>query len=412
MYKAYKVRLYPTKQQAELIDKTIGCCRYVYNYSLANRVSFYEKFKDDKSILDTYKYPTIKSLREEFSWMEEVPTSALRQSQLDLDKAYSNFFRRVKQGQKPGFPKFKKKGKCVDSYRECLSGKLPRLTEENTRIVLLKLGKVKIRGLSGDFSGIIKNVTVSRSKSGKYYASILVEKEQIKKRKRVSDNIVGVDLGLKEFAVCSNGDFIYGIKDKIAGLDVKIRKQQKHLSRKIKGSNRWYACKRRLNVLHEYRRNYLNHFQWHLANKLCSENQAISLEDLNVSGMMKNRKLSRGIQNVNWSSFVVKLEQKSKQYDTTVYKIGRFFPSSKTCSRCGKIKKDLKLSDRVYKCDCGFEIDRDLNAAVNIKNEFLKSTEYVDNRHGEIVRPRRLVYNPQGSFLEVSTNSLYRKEML
>ena len=233
MYKAYKVRLYPTKQQAELIDKTIGCCRYVYNYSLANRVSFYEKFKDDKSILGTYKYPTIKSLREEFSWLEEVPTSALRQSQLDLDKAYSNFFRRVKQGHKPGFPKFKKKGKCADSYRECLSGKLPRLEDSNTRIVLLKLGKVKIRGLSGDFSGIIKNVTVSKAKSGKYYACILVEKEQIEKRKRVSDNIVGVDLGLKEFAVCSNGDFVYGIKDKIAELDVKIRKQQKHLSRKV-----------------------------------------------------------------------------------------------------------------------------------------------------------------------------------
>jgi len=406
MHKAYKVRLYPTKKQAELIDKTIGCCRYVYNYSLADRVSFYEKFKDDKSMLGTYKYPTIKSLREEFSWLEEVPTNALGQSQLDLDKAYSNFFRRVKQGQKPGFPKFKKKGKCKDSYRECFAGRLPRLDKYNTGIVLLKLGKVKIRGLSKDFSGVIKNVTVSRSKSGKYYASILVEKEQIEKRKRVSDNVIGIDLGLKEFAVCSNGDFIYGIKDKIAGLDVKIRKQQKHLSRKVKGSNRWYACKRRLNVLYEHRQNYLNHFQWHLANRLCSENQAISLEDLNVSGMRKNRKLSHSIQNVNWSSFVVKLEQKSKQYDTTVYKIDRFFPSSKTCSRCGKIKKDLKLSDRVYKCDCGFEIDRDLNAAINIKNEFLKSAEYVDNRHGEVVRPRRLIYSPQGSFVEVSTNSL------
>ena len=105
MYRACKVRLYPTKQQAELIDKTIGCCRYVYNHSLADRVSFYEKFKDDKDTLNTYKYPTIKSLREEFSWLEEVPTKALKQSQLDLDKAYSNFFRRVKQGQKPGFPK-------------------------------------------------------------------------------------------------------------------------------------------------------------------------------------------------------------------------------------------------------------------------------------------------------------------
>jgi putative transposase len=412
MYKAYKVRLYPTKQQAELINKTIGCCRYVYNYSLADRISFYEKYKDNKEMLKTYKYPTIKNLRKEFSWLKEVSASALNQSQLNLDKAYTNFFRRVKQGHKPGFPKFKKKGKCNDSYRECIIKELPRLTEENTRIVLLKLGKVKIRGLSGDFSGIIKNVTVSKAKSGKYYASILVEKEQIEKRKRVSDNIVGVDLGLKEFAVCSNGDFIYGIKDKIAGLDSTIRKQQKHLSRKVKGSNRWYACKRRLNMLYEYRQNYLNHFQWHLSNKLCSENQAIVLEDLNVSGMKKNRKLSHSIQNINWSSFVIRLEQKAKQYNTTVYKVDRFFPSSKTCSSCGKVNKDLNLSDRVYKCDCGFEIDRDLNASINIENEFLKSSEYDEYRHGETVRPRRLVYNPQGSFLEVSTNSLYGNEIL
>ena len=144
MYKAYKVRLYPTKQQAALIDKTIGCCRYVYNLSLADRVSFYEKFKDDKSMLSTYKYPTIKSLRGESPWLKEVSANALRQSQLNLDKAYSNFFRRVKQGQKPGFPKFKKKGKCVDSYMECLSRKLPRLEDSNTRLVLPKLGKVKI----------------------------------------------------------------------------------------------------------------------------------------------------------------------------------------------------------------------------------------------------------------------------
>ncbi|MFA6728331.1 MAG: RNA-guided endonuclease TnpB family protein [Prevotella sp.] len=406
MYVAYKVRLYPTKKQAELIDKTIGCCRYVYNHSLADRIDFYEKFKDNKDALNTYKYHTIKSLRDDLPWLKEVSSSAIRQSQLDLDKSYTNFFRRVKQGQKPGFPKFKKKGKCQDSYRECQNTNTIRLEDNSTKLTLPKLGKVKIRGLSKDFSGAIKNVTVSRSKSGKYYASILVEKEQTEKRKRVSDNIVGVDLGLKEFAVCSNGDFIYGIKDKVARLDVKIRKQQKHLSRKVQGSNRWYDCKRQLNVLYEYRQNYLNHFQWHLANKLCSENQAISLEDLNVSGMRKNRKLSHGIQNVNWSSFVTKLEQKAKQYGTTVYKVDRFFPSSKTCSRCGKIKKYLKLSDRIYKCDCGFEIDRDLNAAINIKNEFLKSAEHVDNRHGEVVRPRRLVYKPQGSFIEVSTNSL------
>jgi len=406
MYKAYKVRLYPTKQQAELIDKTIGCCRYVYNHALAERIAFYEKNKDNKALLKTFKYTSVSTLRMELPWLKEVPTNPLNQSLRDLDVAYNNFFGRVKQGKKPGFPKFKKKGKCDDSYRQCQSENLIRLKDENSRLVLLKLGKVKLRGLAKDSFGVIKNVTVSRAKSGKYFASILVEKEQVEMKKRISDNIIGVDLGLKEFAVCSNGDFIYGIKDKITAVDYKIGKQQRHLAKKKLGSNRWYACKRQLNILYEYRQNYLSHFQWHLTNKLCSENQAIALETLNINGMKKNKKLSHSIHNVNWSSFVTKLEQKALQYATIVYRVDRFFPSSKTCSKCGKVKNDLNLSERVYKCDCGLEIDRDLNASINIKHEFLKSAEYVDNRHGEIVRPKRLLYNPQGSFEEVSINSI------
>lgn len=405
MYKAYKVRIYPTPSQASIIDRTIGCCRFIYNISLAERIEFYSNNKDDKEKLKNHKYKTEKEYKVEFPWLKEVSSRALQQSRIDLKSAYSNFFRRIKKGQTPGFPKFKKKGKSTDSYREPQVGNFIRVELNNTRLVLLKLGRLKIRGLPKSFYGEIKNVTVSKSKSNKYFASILVKKDD-EKRKRVSDNIIGIDLGLKEFAVCSNGDVIHGIKEKLSTIERKIKIQQRHLSRKHKGSKRWNDCRIKLNILYDYRQNYLSHFQWNLVNKLCSENQAIAIEDLNVLGMRKNRKLSHAIQNVNWISFASKLEQKSLVYETWIYHIDRFFPSSKLCSSCGQIKKDLKLSDRIYTCDCGFEMDRDLNASINIRNEFLTSTEYADYRHGEIVRPRGLLYNAQGSFVEVPSKTL------
>lgn len=184
-------------------------------------------------------------------------------------------------------------------------------------------------------------------------------------------------------------------------IESRIKKHQKHISRKKKGSNRRKKVILKLNRFYEYRQNFLNHFQWHLANKLCSENQALSLEDLNVAGIKKNRNLSNAVHNVNWSSFLTKLEQKAKEYGTNIFKIDRFFPSSKLCSKCGSIKSDLKLSDRTYYCDCGLEIDRDLNASINIRNYFLKnnkSLEYNDNRRGENIRPERLIFNHSGKF--------------
>lgn len=407
--KAFKLRIYPNKTQANLIDKTFGCTRFLYNQMLAERIEVYEKYKEDKEKLYSYKYKTEKEWKKEFEFLKEVPSRALQQVRIDLDQAYRNFYKRVKKGQKSGFPKFKKKGKCKDSYRDPQVGQIIRFNKDNTKINLLKIKFIKIKGFPKNFKGKIKSATILKTKSGKYFVSILVEIENQIKKERKSNNIVGVDLGLKEFAVCSNGEFIKGIKDKMYIFDKAIHQQQKHLSRKQKGSKRWLDCKKKLNILWEKRQNYLNHFQWHLANKLASENQVVSLENLNVIGMRRNRKLSCAIHNVNWSSFLTKLEQKAKEYDMSIHKVDRFFPSSKLCSNCGALKDELKLSERVYHCDCGIEIDRDLNAAINLKNNYFvknnMSLEYSDYKHGEKIRPKPLNFEGRGIFVEVPTEN-------
>lgn len=408
-HKGYKIRLYPNVAQAELIDLTISHCRFLYNQMLQERIEVYEKLKDDKEALYKYKYKTEKEYKEEFPFLKDVSSRALQQSRIDLINAYKNFYRRVKQGVKEvGFPQYRSKKKDKWAYREPQVGTAIRI--KDSHICLLKVGWIKFRGLAKNFNGRILNVTVEKTRSEEYYASICVEQDSDdNKKERKTDNIIGIDLGLKEFAVCSNGEIISGIKEPMKALDNNIRKQQKHLSRKEKGSNRWNNCRIKLNRLYQKRQNFLNHFQWHLANKLCSENSVISMEDLNVSGMKKNRKLSRAIHNVNWSSFTNKLAQKAVEYGTTIFKIPRFFPSSKMCSNCGSIKEDLTLSDRTYICDCGLSIDRDLNAAVNIRKAFYveNSLEYSENNRGETVRPKNLLYRFEGSFVEVITESLF-----
>lgn len=408
MNKAYKIRLYPNEKQKQLIDRTIGCSRFIFNQMLAERIKVYEELKDDKEKLYDYKYKTEKEYKEEFPFLKDVSSRALQQSRLNLDKAYKNFFRRVREGNKKvGFPKFKSKHKTKASYRE------PNVSFcieiQNNKIKLLKLGLVRFRGLSKDFSGTIKSVTITRLKDFTYEASILVERSSISKERK-SNNILGLDLGIKDFVVCSNGEVFNGIKNTLSKIESKIKKQQKHLSRKIevnkkkeiKDSKRFKRCKIKLAKLYKYKTDFQNHFFWHLANKLCSENQAIVIEDLNVAGMKQNRKLAHSIHYSGWSKFIGMLQHKAVEYGTIIEAVDRFFPSSKTCSNCGQIKKDLTLSNRTYMCDCGLEIDRDLNASINLRNYYLKnnSVDYIENTRGENVRPRRINYDFSGSFYE------------
>ena len=414
IHKAFKIRLYPTTKQVILIDKTIGACRFLYNQMLNERIDVYSKLKDDKKALYSHKYKTVKQYRADFEFLKEVSSCALGESGRDLEKAYQNFYRQIRKREKAGFPKFKSKKLAKASYREqqYSTPKIDRIrfNEEKTKIRIMKLGFVRFRGLSKSFQGKILNVTIKRTKSNKYFATILTEIEEDKvKKERTSDNIIGIDLGLKEFVTCSSGEIIKGIKEKVYKIESRIKKQQRHLSRKKKGSKRYEKCKVKLNRIYEYRRNFLDHFQWALVNKLCSENQTISIESLSVKNMIKNKELSHAIHNINWSSFVSKLEQKAVEYDTEIWKVDRFFPSSKLCSKCGAVKSDLKLSDRQYICDCGLNLDRDINAAINMKKNYIlnnKSAEYVDYKRGEIVRPTNLIYQFAGYFEEAFTGQL------
>jgi len=397
--KAYKVRIYPNMKQTEIIEKTFGCTRFLYNQMLAERIAVYEKLKDDKELLYAYKYKTEKEYKLDYEFLKEVPSRALQQARNDLDRAYKNFFNGIKKKKNVGYPKFKSKKKTKLSYRDPQVNGQIRI--ENNKLNMPKLGFLKVKGLPKEINGQIKSVTVSKSKSGKYFASILTEC-MLKERKRKSDNVIGIDLGLKEFAICSNGDIFSDIKKYNFIYDKKIRKMQKYLSRKTKGSVRYEKQRVKLNRVYEKRNDVLNNYFWNLVNKLCCENQAVAVENLNIHGMKKNRKLSHAIQMVNWGSFLNKLNQKAKEYGTEIYLIDRWFPSSKMCSICGNLKDDLKLSDRVYICDCGLNIDRDVNAAINIRNYYLKnkSLEYNDYKRGEVVRPVRLNFDNNGNFVE------------
>jgi putative transposase len=239
--RAYKVRLYPTFKQKKVIDQTIGNCRFIYNQTLAEKSKFYAENKDNKELLKTHKYKTEKEYKNEFGFLKLGSSRALQQARRDLTTAYNNFFRNKK-----GYPKFKSKHKSHLSYRE--PQVLNQIQVSGNKLKLLKLGMVRFRGLSKSFNGKIKSVTVSNDRNGKYFASILVEQAEFI-RPRKADNKVGIDLGLKEFVTLSDGQQIKPVE--LKEINSKIKKQQRHLSRKVKGSRRRDKCRIKLNKLHK-----------------------------------------------------------------------------------------------------------------------------------------------------------------
>jgi putative transposase len=412
--KAYKIRLYPNKTQRLLIDKTIGSCRFLYNQMLAEKQSIFELYKEDKESLKQHNYKTEKQYKEEFNWLSEVSSRALQQSRMNLETAYKNFFRELKKG-KVAFPQFKSKHKSKLSYREPQVGKSIEIIGNN--IKLLKLGKVPFRGLSKSFSSNDKllSATVSKDPDGKYYCSILVgisEDNQLKNWLKTTNRIkpnrqrVGLDLGLTDFAITSTGQYFKPIRSELNKLDKKLKYWQKKFARqKNKSSNRRCKTKTKIAIIYKKQTNIKNHYQWHLANKLCSENQAISLESLKVKNMIKNRKLARVIAQASWSSFITKLTQKAEEYNTKLHFQSTYFASTKTCYVCNYKNQSVKLSDRILTCpNCAFSIQRDLQAGLNLEKQL--SLEYSDYKHREIVRPSQVSFNLCGKFYEVFTNEV------
>ena len=347
--KAYKYRLYPTNNQSAQLNKTFGCVRLVYNLMLDERKKHID---DTNNIVHNPSY-----FKLERPFLKEVDSLALANAWTNLNSAFSNFKR-----DGVGFPKFKSKKNNHFSYTT--NNQHGSIRIENKKIKLPRVGFVKLKQ-HREFTGEIKSVTVSKTPTDKYYVSILVE-ESIEKLEKLS-NSIGIDLGLKVFATCSNGDVIENPKH-LRKLEKQLAKAEKSKSRKKKGSHN--RNKQRLKVarIHEKINNQRKDFLNKLSTKLIRENQTIIIEDLQVKNMVKNHKLAKSISDASWSEFRRMLEYKAIWYGRTIVIADKFYASSQLCSRCGCKNNHMKdLAERVFTCtSCGFTLDRDLNASINL----------------------------------------------
>ena len=368
MLKSYKYRLYPTDEQKNMFHQHFGAMRFVYNWALEQKIKKYETEKRNLSRFDLNKM--LPELKSENEWLKDVNAQSLQSSIINLESAFTKFFR-----EKKGFPKFKSKRNLVQSFS------VPQrylVDFDNNTIKLPKIGLVKAK-LHRKFEGVLKTATVSRTPTDKYFISILVNNEQSLPEKQLfsEDTTIGVDVGIKQFATLSDGEKTPNPKY-LKNSMIRLGVLQKRLSRKQRGSNNRNKQRIKVAKLHERISNQRNDFQHKLSLKLISENQAIALETLKVTNMMKNHRLAQAIADASWSSFVEKLEYKAEWYGKTILRIGQFEPSTKICSSCGYYNHEMTLSVREWKCkDCGMIHDRDINAAINIKTFALQSQNLI-----------------------------------
>lgn len=368
MLKSYKYRIYPNEKQIELIQKTFGCCRFVYNQTLSRRKSLYEEDKSTMSKFDCISYCT-RILKTEYDWLKEVDKWALENSIVNMDIAYSRFL-----SGKSGYPKYKSKHFSRKSYKtNCVYSKNTVPTIEvcfgGNKIKLPKLKWVKAK-ISREFEGKIKSATVSQVPSGKYFVSILVEAEQ--ERLEMTDKAIGIDLGIKDLVISSDGEKFDNLK-LIKKYEDRLTKEQRKLFHKKKGSKNREKQRIKIAKIHEKIASVRNDYLHKISHKLINENQVIVSEDLSVENMMKNQNLSKSISDCGWYELTRQLQYKAEWNGRTYIKIGRYVPTSQICHVCGyKNIETRDLAIREWVCpQCGAAHDRDINAAINILNEGL-----------------------------------------
>lgn len=357
--KAFKYRCYPTPEQKVLLAKHFGARRFVFNRYLEQRKTAYLKNKESLNYYDNAKELTVIKKEEEYSWMKEINSQSLQAALRDLDVAYNRFFNKQSE-----FPRFKSRKDSQQSFRVPQNVKY-----EDGKLYIPKFKSfIKVKE-DRKLTGKILFATLSRKSTGKYFVSITVETEHVPCEK--TDKKVGIDLGIKDLAICSDGKRYPNIRT-TKKYENKLTYEQRQLSKKVKNSKN--KCKQRVRVAKVHERIFnLRHNHLHqISCRIVRENQTICCENLAVKNMVKNHCLAKCISDVSWGEFLRQLEYKSKWNEREFIQIDRFFPSSKTCNKCKFINSNLSLEDRVWTCPkCGCEIDRDFNASLNILEQGL-----------------------------------------
>ena len=356
MNRAIKIRIYPDKEQRIQIEKTIGCSRFIYNQMLADKISYYQK---EKKMLRN----TPAGYKKEYPWLKEVDSLALANAQLHLESAFRKFFREPS----CGFPRYKSKKHARNSYTtNAVNG---NILLQDTHLKLPKMSAIKIklhRQIPSDWK--LKSVTVSREPSGKYFASLLFCCENQTVEKRPAERFLGIDFAMQGMCVFSTGERA-GYPMFYRKAEKKLAREQRKLSHCEKGSRNYQKQKKRAALCHEKIKNQRKDFQHKLSKELAERYDAVCVEDLNLKGMSGGLHLGKGVQDNGYGQFLSMLGYKLEERGKYLIKVDRYFASSKICSVCGNKKKELALSERIYVCECGNRIDRDVNAAVNIREE-------------------------------------------
>ncbi|XZM25743.1 RNA-guided endonuclease InsQ/TnpB family protein [Clostridium perfringens] len=380
MKRAYKIEIDPTAEQKSKIHQTIGVSRFIYNFYIAHNKEIYDREGKFVSGMDFSKWLNNEYIpnNKDMKWIKEISSKATKQAIMNGDKSFRDFFKKAK-----GFPKFKKK-KNQDVKAYFPKNNKTDWTIERHRVKIPTLGWIRLKEFGYiPVNSIVKSGTVSQ-KADRYYVSILVEENDKKVYKSTNEG-VGIDLGVKEFVVCSDGIKFKNINktSTVKKIEKKLKREQRKLSRKyeslkIRNKNIKEGRATRQNIqkqvvkvqkLHQRLTNIRTDYINKIVSSIIKQKPSyITIEDLNVKGMMKNKHLSKAIASQKFFEFKTKLTFKCKENHIELRIVDRFYPSSKTCSNCGEIKQDLKLSDRIYKCDCGLTIDRDLNSSINLKN--------------------------------------------